>query len=85
MAKTENSSIEKLKTNPPVKPFTIQDHNQMQENIDNLVRKAQDHNKDDLELVNAIKSLLEASKRINAYYIKVNNPSSGSGDSESEK
>lgn len=54
--------------------FTIKDHNEMQEKIDSLIVKIQSFDEFDLELQNGIKSLLEASNRINSYYRKINAP-----------
>lgn len=73
-------NVDKLAKTPPVKPFTVKDHNQMIETIDSVIVDIQSFKNGDsnLELDNAIKSLLEASTRINNHYTKVNNPTTKS-------
>ena len=66
--------------------FTIKEHNQMQETIDGVIVDINKYNDtDDLELGNAVKSLLEASNRINAYYRKINSPAMKKTDSTSDE
>lgn len=63
--------------------FTVKDHNEMIETIDSVISKIRTfkNGSSNLELDNAIKSLLDASGRINNYYKSINNPV-GNNDNE---
>ncbi|GAF75759.1 unnamed protein product [marine sediment metagenome] len=54
------------------KDFTVKNHNSMIETIDGIVKQIKEYNDDNLELNNAVKSLLDACTRLTAYYTHTN-------------
>ncbi len=61
-----------MENKPKFVEIPIDQHNKLVKNIDEVIQELNVIDPTDLELKNAISGLLEASKRINAYYIKVN-------------